>query len=127
MTLVLAIHTVSEANVHTHWRQRQHRAKTQRTAMYYRCLATWRTPPPLPLVITLTRISPRQLDDDNLAASQKAIRDGVADFLAGAYGAGDDRQAGVRWRYGQRRGLPHTYAVEVTIELGLGGDTPPNT
>ena len=115
MTLILPIHTVSESNVHTHWRKRHHRAKTQRTAMYYRCLATWRTPPALPLRITLTRIAPRALDDDNLAASCKALRDGVADWLAGAYGTGNDRQEGLRWHYAQRKGMPHEYAVEVSI------------
>lgn len=115
LTLLLHIRTVSEANVHTHWRDRQHRAKTQRSAMFYRCKATWGTAPPLPLTITLTRVSPRALDDDNLAASQKAIRDGVSDFLAGAYGTSNDRQPGLVWHYAQRKGRPNEYGVEVTI------------
>lgn len=62
--------------------------------------------------VTLTRIAPRALDDDNLRGALKATRDGVADALGI-----DDRDARVEWRYTQERGNPRTYAVRVTVEV----------
>lgn len=31
--------------------------------------------------VTMTRLGPRRMDDDNLAAAMKAVRDGIADAL----------------------------------------------
>ena len=62
------------------------------------------------LVVTLTRIAPRALDDDNLRGALKACRDGVADWLAI-----DDRDPRVRWEYAQRKGKPGQYAVAVEV------------
>lgn len=56
--------------------------------------------PPLPLVVTLTRIAPGTLDDDNLPGSLKAIRDEIAAFL----GVNDRLREVVRYEYSQRRG-----------------------
>jgi hypothetical protein len=53
-------------------------------------------PPPLPLTVRLTRIAPRELDDDNLRASTKAVRDSVAKWLGV-----DDRSPLVWWLYGE--------------------------
>lgn len=61
-------------------------------------------------IITLTRIAPRAFDDDNLAASFKALRDGVADGLTV-----DDGDPRVTWRYAQRRGKAREYAVIIEI------------
>jgi hypothetical protein len=64
--------------------------------------------------VTLTRIAPRPLDLDNLAMSQKGVRDELAVVL----GLPDDRDGyWVTWRYGQRRGEPKQYAVEVEITV----------
>jgi len=112
--------TVSEANSHTHWRERQRRAKAQRGAA---ACYMWIFAPELrdhftrnpetaqPLRVTLTRIAPRALDSDNLAGSQKHVRDGIADGLGI-----DDRDPRVEWAYAQRRGASREYAVEVRIE-----------
>lgn len=63
------------------------------------------------LEVTLTRIGPScGLDDDNLAAALKGVRDGVADAL----GFSDDRDPLLHWHYGQRRG--NDWSVEVLIE-----------
>lgn len=68
--------------------------------------------PVLPVVVTLARIAPRALDDDNLAFAFKAIRDGVADGLGVR-----DNDPRVSWRYTQakpaRGGAP---AIEIAIE-----------
>jgi len=60
-----------------------------------------------PLVLLLTRVAPRPLDDDNLASAFKAFRDGVADVLGV-----DDRDPRVTWLYAQRKG-------PAAVELGV--------
>lgn len=107
------VRTVSEANAHEHWRNRQKRAKTHRLTAWAKTMNHSATDGPFefPLVVTITRVAPRALDDDNLAGSQKHVRDGIADALGI-----DDRDPRVSWRYAQRRGEPKQYAVEVSIE-----------
>jgi hypothetical protein len=62
--------------------------------------------------VTITRIAPCELDDDNLAGSAKAVRDGVADWLGV-----DDRtkRSGVVWKYEQARD-GRAYGVGIRIE-----------
>lgn len=72
--------------------------------------ANW---PGLPVTITLTRVAPSSgLDDDNLRASMKSIRDGITD----GFGLTNDRDPLLKWEYDQRRGPRKQYAVEVKIE-----------
>lgn len=61
--------------------------------------------------VTFTREGVRLLDDDNLAAAFKRVRDHVAAWL----GTGDAPDAPVAWRYEQRRAKG--YAVEVRVEV----------
>jgi hypothetical protein len=68
-------------------------------------------PPTLPCAVTMTRIAPRLLDDDNLARSAKAVRDQLAELLAI-----DDRDPRVAWRCEQERGEAHEYAVRIRLE-----------
>lgn len=139
MTITLPIRTVSEANQHAHWRARSTRAKCQRSGValaLYRPLTPFRralavdayafaerategnlaqakacaVPPHV--VVTLTRIAPRSLDSDNLAGSQKHVRDGVADALGI-----DDRDSRVAWCYAQRNGVTREYAVEIVVSV----------
>ena len=62
---------------------------------------------PLPCVVTMTRVSPRGLDDDNLRSALKATRDGIADKLGV-----DDRSPLVEWRYAQRQAKQACVVVE---------------
>lgn len=108
--------TVSESNSHEHWRHRQRRAKNQRMTTVLMLVGPFRAlRPKLPCVVTLTRISPRALDDDNLRGALKHVRDGVADAL----GLKSDRDPRVRWEYGQAKeasdGMGEK-AVEVRVE-----------
>lgn len=113
MNTTLPIKTVSEANVREHWAQRARRAKWQRRDAY---MATPRHT--LPCTVTLTRIAPRTLDDDNLRAALKAVRDGVADRL----GVGD-RDPRVVWEYGQEKAdRPRHYAVHIAMTSGASTD-----
>lgn len=72
------------------------------------------TRPAGPLVVRLTRISPGRLDDDNLRAAIKGIRDQIAREMGV-----DDRDPLVRWDYdspGQERGPRGYSAVRIEIE-----------
>ncbi len=116
LTLTLAIRTVSEANAHEHWRLRQKRAKAQRSTAGVVVLAALREPgrPRVapPCTVTLTRLAPSNgLDTDNLAGSQKHVRDGIADALGI-----DDRNPAVTWLYDQQRG---PWGVRICIERAM--------
>jgi hypothetical protein len=65
----------------------------------------------LPVVVTLTRVASRALDDDNWVGAAKAVRDGVADWLHV-----NDNDPRVTWRYDQRKGAQGEYAVEIRLE-----------
>lgn len=107
--LVIPIRTVSEANTHAHWRGRQKRAKEHRGLVPL--MLNVSTPKPaLPCTIKITRIAPRALDDDNLAGSQKHVRDGIADWLGI-----NDRDPRVKYEYAQRKGKKQEYAVQIEI------------
>jgi hypothetical protein len=108
ITATIACRTVSEANSHQHWRERQRRAKEQRLLSFVTVPSCVRNMAP-PLRITLTRLAPRRLDSDNLAGSMKAVRDGVAD----AVGI-DDGDQRLDWQYGQR--TASEYGVEIVIQ-----------
>lgn len=108
----------SAANLREHWAARAKRVKAQRLAV--RCAWSWRKAkydlPAFPLVVTLTRVSPRALDPgDNLPGSMKAHRDELAAILRI-----DDRDPRVAWVYRERRGGVREHAVEVEL-LGCDG------
>lgn len=76
---------------------------------------TWMAEPGLtPLVVKLTRIAPRQLDQhDGLGAALKPIIDGVADYLGVK-----DNDPRITWKLEQRKGRVREYAVEIQIRGG---------
>ena len=115
MKITLPIKTVPESNRREHWAQKHRRTSAQRMIAYNILRAEINAAKVKCSEITLTRIAPRELDDDNLATSFKAVRDGVADWLCGKYKKGNDRIPGLQWKYSQRRGTPKHYAVEVEI------------
>ena len=106
----LSLRLPSTANLREHWATRARRAKSHRAAGRF-AVSRLVECPPLPVTVTLVRVSPRRLDDDNLAAAFKAFRDGVADGLGV-----DDRDARIAWRYAQERG---PVAVRLEVERGL--------
>lgn len=108
-TVTYPLRTVSESNRREHWAPRAARVKAHRLVAF--AYVTRHLLCPLPIVVTLTRVAPRALDDDNLRGCLKATRDGVAD----AFGV-TDRDPRVTWRYEQRSGAPRAYAVEIRIE-----------
>ena len=118
ITTYLPLHTVSGMNTREHWAVRKRRAAEHRSVAKMALTGPLREEPhPLPLQVTLTRYAPRPLDGDNLQASLKHVRDGVADALGV-----DDRTALVEWVYRQQRGAPREYGVAVTIEPAPGSE-----
>jgi hypothetical protein len=77
------IHIVSVANMREHWRVKHARAKQHRSTAAHLIRAALATNPVTawPIVVTMTRLGTRAMDDDNLAGGFKATRDGIADAL----------------------------------------------
>jgi len=99
----------SSPNLREHWAVKARRVKAERRAVAW--LLGNGPRPPLPLVVTLTRVSPRCIrDGDNLQGAFKSCRDEVAKW----FGV-DDADPRVAWRYDQRRGAPKRHVVEITF------------
>lgn len=62
--------------------------------------------------VTLTRVAPRLVDDDNNVGRLKSVRDEVAKVL----GIDDREVERLRFIYAQRKGKPKEYAVEIHIQ-----------
>lgn len=112
------IHTVSEANRREHWAKKARRTKSHRIACAFsvRTMASAKQLEAMlaaGIEVTLTRVAPRELDDDNLRGALKGCRDGVTDGLA----LSNDRDPRIRWAYAQERGAVREYAVRIRIEV----------
>ena len=109
MKFCVPIRLPSLANMRSSWRVVRLK-KRQKTATFacMRKMMESATLPSLPLVITITRIGPRRLDDDNLAAACKYVRDQIAAIVGT-----DDGSSQYTWQYHQRIG---EYGVEVDIQ-----------
>ena len=104
-SVIVPIKTVSEMNVRCHWAQRAWRVKQHRLATFVMTPAH-----KLPCVVTMTRLSPGELDDDNLRSAMKGARDGIADRLGV-----QDNDKRVEWRYEQEKCRRGDYGVRVEI------------
>jgi hypothetical protein len=118
LTTTFALETETESNAKGHWRPKAERAKKQREASFFHTHAIamnlrtrLKSGALQRIAVTLTRISPRELDDDNLASALKHVRDGVADALGV-----DDRDPRVTWRTAQASSGPQTRAVRIDLE-----------
>lgn len=109
MKVTIPIRIESSLNLREHWRTRANRNTSHRAAAWMCMKAAGRIKVDR-ATITLTRIAPRELDDDNLAGGFKSVRDGVSDWLGI-----DDGDKRLTWVYAQRRGKPHEYAAEVEV------------
>lgn len=109
----------SVSNLREHWRAKACRTRAQRATVRVIVLTelgrSWN---PMPLArpsdrvcVSLCRVSPRALDDDNLRGALKACRDGIADVLGV-----NDRDPRIEWKYAQERGKPKEHKVVVIVE-----------
>ena len=87
------------------------RAKKQREAALLVCRSKFGKAPPPPLVITITRIAPAELDTDNNVSSAKHIRDGISDWLGV-----NDRDKRLRWEYAQEKQGKGVYGVRIRVQ-----------
>ena len=107
--VTLPLRLASEANARGSWHAGAARARLARAQVNAALRRAEPGPLPLPVVVRITRVGPRRLDDDNLARSAKAPRDGVADWLGC-----DDGDPRVSWHYAQA--TSREYRVVVTVE-----------
>lgn len=111
MKVWIPLRLTGSLNAREHWGARQRRVKKERNAVAL--LLPPRPKGPCPeLTVTLTRVAPHELDDDNLQGRLKAVRDQVAAWLGL-----DDRDKRVSWRYAQAKpGKPREHWVTVELE-----------
>lgn len=114
MRLHIPIRLQSLANMtHKHWRLLSSITKAHKEATHYCILRHLRDTgtalPPPPLLVTITRIGKRKLDDDNLQTAAKYVRDQIA-----AEVGLDDGSDQYTWRYEQRIGKEYGVDVEIT-------------
>jgi hypothetical protein len=96
ITFAVPIETKSTSNLREHWTAKKRRTDAQKRAVAYRMPVRDLEPV---LVVTLTRVASRRLDDDNLRGALKSVRDAVASRLRI-----DDASPLVAWEYDQEKG-----------------------
>jgi hypothetical protein len=108
----------SQANQRICWQAKSRLASKQRRHVHTMLLLTFgRIRATSKPTVTLIRIG-RELDSDNLPASLKNIRDGVADWLqirVDAKGRGSDSDRLIEWKYYQRPGTPQGVKIIVAL------------
>jgi hypothetical protein len=113
IAVILPLHTINQMNgTHHHWRTVSSRRKRERgtAAMLVRNQLVRNGIKP-PAVVTITRLSAGDLDDDGLRSALKSVRDGIAD----AFGVDDSAKSPLRFEYQQERCKRGAYAVRVEI------------
>lgn len=96
------------------WNIRYARTSAERKALNQAFKASGSPKPPLPVVITFTRISKRFLDEgDNLPNAFKAMRDELCKLI----GTNDHPRSEVTFRYKQRKPEKHENNHTVEIEM----------
>lgn len=83
------------------------RLKARQRMAVHLCMLNRPLPAP-PLIVTITRVGPRALDDDNLSAACKYVRDQIADEVGI-----DDGSPLFTWRYVQRRAREYNVEIEI--------------
>lgn len=109
--LIPGLKLESEANRHTHWRDRDRRVRTQKRVVSI-CLLR-ETFPPLPIICRIVRVGCRELDSDNATGSAKAVRDAIAAH----YGI-DDRDSRIEWDVTQEKGKQYAVRIEIAAKGG---------
>jgi len=106
------IRIVSEANDRSHWAVKYKRKTAQQGEMIIILRNVLRKNPKVafPCVVSLTRIGPRRIDDDNLANGFKGVRDSIAHELDV-----DDGDHRIRFEYDQEVIGKREYGVRVKI------------
>lgn len=105
----------SEANNYDHWTIKKKRKDNQKLLVKHH-LRTQLINLKLPLMIVMTRISPRSLDEDNLVSALKTIKDAIADHIRPNQAPGQaDNTNLIQWAYNQEKGPPKTNALKLEM------------
>jgi hypothetical protein len=111
ISFYIPIKTITSPNSRENPFVRSKRVKTERQLTRLRCPNRGLLPD-LPVIVTFTRLSVQQCDDDNLPTAMKAMRDEIAAI----YGTGDSPRHPIRWQYKQAKGEKGKPLVRVLIE-----------
>ncbi len=108
MVTINRLVTKPESNSRVGWRADHARRKAQHRAVGLAIFGIDEMG--TPRAVTLTRLAPRECDDDNAVGAMKAVRDAVAR----AFGVDDGPRGPITWSYAQRkRRVP---GVEIVLE-----------
>ena len=116
----LPIKTVSLLNMRDHFRVTSQRKSLHRRTTTLALIESRAKAPELPVVVTLTRLSPGMLDEhDNLPSAFKHIVDGVAAWIGI-----DDADPRVTWKYAQQKCKRGQFGVILEIESHQKSENP---
>lgn len=105
-----------EGNARGHWRSKNRRTKDTREMVRAHLWQFGTRRPPIPCAVLLTYFSPIKMDDDNIRAAFKAVRDEIASWLGV-----DDRDSHiVRYAYDWRqtkRNAPDLQRNRIRVEF----------
>ena len=111
--MVPGLKTVSELNDRSHWGAKNRRKQDQQEQVAVAMLNALRGRRiELPCVVTMTRIGPKKMDNDNLAGAMKHCQDQIARQL----GVDDGDESKVIFRHYQMPIGSRDYAVKVEIK-----------
>lgn len=126
-TLHIVTKTVSEANSSEHWSKKHKRHKQQQLLVRIAYSVSVKEVK-LPCIVTMIRLAPRVLDDDNLQSAFKYVRDELSECIVpnarktyiNSHGRPQeikgrvDTDPRIKWQYEQRKSP--RMGIEVTIE-----------
>jgi len=117
LNIVVPLKIVSSANLNEHWTQKIKRKNLHKNAIAKEFLYLNSNIPTVPCRITLSRIAPRLLDEDNLLYALKTCRDVVCDMvLPGLRMGRADASSQIRVEYNQEKSKNNFYALRIIIE-----------
>lgn len=112
-----SLHTVSEANCFEHWAAKAARHKIHKNEIKKLFLTSFKEAF-LPCQITMTRISPRFLDSDNLIMAFKWIKDAISEgFIPGTRAGMADNDPRMTWVYNQEKGKPKEKGTKIRFDF----------
>jgi len=107
--IYIPVRTRTPGNGRRHWAVDAKEARSQRNISMLAITSIRSKRPDFPVRVTLTRISPKNMDKHNLPGALKHVIDGIAD----AYNV-DDGDDGWEFVFNQEKGKVH--GVDVLIE-----------
>ncbi len=112
--VTISIKLESVANLSEHWTKKSKRQRNQKKIIAMHLL---KCPIKLPCKVKLTRVSPLELDEDNLISAFKHVKDCIADFLIPGKAPGRaDSSKEIKWEFDQKKGFKSEFALNILME-----------